>query len=389
MEQAIQVVRDALRFLNDVGAIIYLWVQQTLLGFVRGFLPDYWAGSLVWLIMQVIGIVCVIALLGIFAILFIYFERRGVARVQDRWGPNRAGPWGLIQGIADTVKLITKEDVIPVRADQWVFRLAPIVAMVPAVMVFAVIPFGYAKIGAGTDALNMPFILADLNIGILYGVAVGSLTTVAILMAGWGSNNKYSLLGGLRSGAMMISYEIPLALALVSVGLLAGSLSTVDIVKAQPFIKPFGIDLFGGYILLQPLGFILFMMAAVVELNRSPGDFAAAEAELVAGYHTEYSGMRFAAIYVAEYFNAFFVCCMATTLFLGGWRGPEILPSYAWVLVKAVLLFWCLVWLLGTLPRPRIDQMLGFAWKVMIPLALLNLFGTALGVSLWQAWVVK
>jgi NADH-quinone oxidoreductase subunit H len=374
-------LREALQqipLFNDALALIYAWIQTSLGTLLQSFLPEYWARSILWLVMAAISLVCLIALLGIFAIVYIYFERRGVARIQDRWGPNRAGPWGVLQGIADVVKLLTKEDVIPTRADSWVFRLAPIAVMVPAVMVFAIIPFGFGA--------NSPFILADLNIGILYGISVGSLTTVGVLMAGWGSNNKYSLLAGLRSGAMMISYEIPLALALLSAGLLAGSLSTVDIVKAQPAIAD--VIPFSGYILLQPIGFLLFMIAAVVELNRCPFDFAGAESELVAGYHTEYSGMRFAAFYVAEYFNAFFVCCMASTLFLGGWRGP-ILPSVVWILIKAVVLFLCLVWLLGTLPRPRIDQMLGFAWKALIPIALVNLFGTALGISLWQTFMVR
>ncbi len=369
-----QLIADILKFLNDVLVLIFAWVTQLLTGLFRAFLPDFWANSLVWLITMVIGIVVLIALLGAAAIIFIYFERRGVARVQDRWGPNRCGPWGLIQPLADTVKLITKEDIIPNRADKWVFQLAPAVVMIPAVAVFAIMPFGFAE--------GRPMIFSDLNVGVLYAVAIASINIIGVLMAGWASNNKYSMLAAMRSAAMMVSYEIPMVLVILSIALITGSLSTVAIVKSQPFSDYIP---FIGFILVQPLGFILFLISAVLEVNRSPLDFAAAESEIIAGYHIEYSGMRFATFYVAEYFNTFFVACMAATLFFGGWRGP-ILPSYVWLLIKAFAIFLVLVWLLGTLPRPRIDQMLGFAWKVMIPLALLNLFATAAGVSVWQAY---
>lgn len=368
-------IGDVLRFINDIAVVVYDWLTQFLLGLAGQVLPPSWAHSIVSLIMMAIGIVALVSVLGLTAIIYIFLERRGAARVQDRWGPNRAGPWGLLQPLADVVKLLTKEDVIPTRADAWVFRLAPVVVMTPAILIFGVIPFGF---GAGK-----PMVFSDLNIGVLYVVAISSLAVIGVLMAGWGSNNKYSLLAAMRSAAMMVSYEIPMVLAIVSVALVAGSLSTVTIVKSQPGVAD--IIPFLGYILVQPLAFFVFFTAAVVEVNRTPFDFAVAESELVSGYHTEYSGMRFATFYVGEYFTTFFFACMTATLFLGGWRGP-ILPSYAWLLIKALAVFLVFVWLLGTLPRPRIDQLLGFAWKVLIPLALFNLFVTAAGVSVWQAY---
>ncbi len=366
-------IANILKFFNDLAVIIFVWITDFLTGLLRGFLPQFWADSIVWLITMIIGIAGLLAMLGVAAILFIYLERRGVARVQDRWGPNRCGPWGLIQPLADTVKLLTKEDVIPTRADKWVFRLAPAVVMAPAVAVFAVMPFGFGQ--------GRPMIFSDLNIGVLYVVAIASISTVGVLMAGWGSNNKYSMFAAMRAVAMMISYEIPMVLAILSVALAAGSLSTVSIVQSAPMLAELG-----GWIFLQPLAFVIFLICGVLEINRSPLDFAGAESELVAGYHVEYSGMRFAAFYVGEYFNTFFLALMTATLFFGGWRGP-IFPSWAWLLVKALAIFLILVWALGTLPRPRIDQMLSFAWKVMIPLALLNLFATAAGVAVWQTYL--
>jgi NADH-quinone oxidoreductase subunit H len=288
---------------------------------------------------------------------FIYIERRFVGRLQARLGPNRAGPFGLFQPIADAVKVLLKEDIIPAKGDKLVHWLAPMVAFVPALLIFAVIPF---RSGA---------LLADLNIGILYIVAISSVAAVGVFMAGWASNNKFSLLGAMRDVAQVVSYEIPLVLAVAGVVLLAGSLSMSKIVEAQnvPFI------------LLQPLGFLIFFLAACAEVNRTPFDLLEAESEIVAGFHTEYSGMKFALFYLTEYTEALALSAIITTLFLSGWRGPG-LPPVIWFLIKVFAVFCLIVWVRGTIPRLRIDQVMAFAWKGLLPLALLNLFITGVEI---------
>ncbi|NQT05096.1 MAG: NADH-quinone oxidoreductase subunit NuoH [Dehalococcoidia bacterium] len=287
----------------------------------------------------------------------IYIERRGMGRMQSRLGPNRTGPFGLLQPVADAVKVLLKENIVPAAADKLVHWLAPVIAFAPALMLFAVIPF---ENGA---------LLADLNIGILYVIAISSVSTVGIFMAGWGSSNKYSLLGAMRNVAAIVSYEIPMVLAIVGVVLIAGSLSLNDIVVAQnvPFI------------LLQPLGFLLFFAAGCAEINRSPFDLMEADSELVAGFHTEYSGMKFAMFYLVEYAEAVAISAIIATLFLGGWKGP-ILPPWLWFVVKIILVFFAMVWTRTTLPRIRIDQLMAFAWKFLFPMSLLNMFITALQV---------
>jgi NADH-quinone oxidoreductase subunit H len=314
---------------------------------------NFWAH---WGIFTVIILVFILLMV----LMFIWFERRSMAIMQARLGPNRAGPFGLFQSPADALKIMIKEDIIPSRADKVVHWLAPVVAFAPVMMVFAVVPF---QGGA---------LLADLNVGILYVVAISSVTTLGIFMAGWGSNSKYTLLGAMRQVATVVSYEIPVVLSLVGVILLTGSLSLQQIVQAQnvPFI------------LVQPLGFLLFFTGALAEINRAPFDLTEADSELVAGYLTEYSGMKFGLFFLAEYAEALVVSALVTTLFLGGWRGP-LLPDWLWFLVKVGAVFFVIVWIRTTVPRVRIDQLMALAWKFLFPLALINLLVTAVEILVW------
>jgi NADH-quinone oxidoreductase subunit H len=314
---------------------------------------NFWAH---WAIFAVIILVFVL----VSVLIFIWFERRAMAVMQARLGPNRAGPFGLFQSAADALKVMLKEDIVPSRADKVVHWLAPVVAFVPVMMVFAVVPF---QGGA---------LLTDLNVGILYVVAISSVTTLGVFMAGWGSNNKYSLLGAMRQIAAVVSYEIPVVLSLVGVVLLAGSLSLQQIVQAQDI----------PFILLQPLGFLLFFIGALAEINRAPFDLMEADSELVAGYFIEYSGMKFGLFFLAEYAEALVVSALVTTLFLGGWRGP-LLPDWLWFLVKVGAVFFVIVWIRATVPRVRIDQLMALAWKFLFPLALINLLVTAVEVLVW------
>ena len=305
------------------------------------------------------GVFVVIILAFVLAMImgFIYLERRGIGRFQVRLGPNRAGPLGILQPVADAIKVLIKEDIIPAKGDKWVYWLAPVVAFVPALMIFAVVPFHDGAL------------LVDLNIGILYVVAVSSVGVVGIFMAGWGSNNKYSLIGAMRAVAQMVSYEIPLALSIIGVVLIAGSLSMNSIVEAQDI----------PFILLQPLGFIIYFLAACAEINRTPFDLLEAESEIVAGFHIEYSGMKFAMFYLVEYCEVLAISAIITTLFLGGWRGP-LLPPFLWFLIKVFGVFFLIFWVRSTIPRLRIDQVMAFAWKCLLPLALINMVITGIEV---------
>jgi NADH-quinone oxidoreductase subunit H len=262
--------------------------------------------------------------------------------------------------MADAVKVLLKEDIVPLTADKIVHFAAPIVAFAPMAMIFAVVPFGDGAL------------LADLNVGVLYVVAIASVSSVGILMAGWGSSNKYSLLGAMRNIAAMVSYEIPLVFSLVGVVMIAGSLSLNQIVVEQDI----------PFILLQPLGFLVFFIAGCAEINRSPFDLMEADSELTAGFHTEYSGMKFALFYLVEYGEALALSAMISTLFLGGWRGP-FLPPALWLVVKIVIVFFVMVWTRTTLPRARIDQLMSLAWKFLFPLAVLNFLVTAVEVLAW------
>lgn len=318
-------------------------------------LPPDWPGGfwLHWVVFVVIILAFVLAMV----MAFIWFERRGLGRFQVRLGPNRTGPFGVLQPVADAIKVLIKEDIVPAKGDKWVHWLAPVVAFVPVLMIFAVVPF---QDGA---------LLADLNIGILYVVAISSISVVGIFMAGWASNNKFSLIGAMRAVAQAVSYEIPLVLSIIGVVLIAGSLSMNEIVKAQSI----------PFILLQPLGFLIFFMAACAEINRTPFDLLEAESEIVAGFHTEYSGMKFALFYLVEYAEVLAISAIIATLFLGGWRGP-VLPPFLWFLIKVVGVFFLIFWVRSTIPRVRVDQLMAFAWKCLLPLALINLFITGIEV---------
>lgn len=341
-------------FLNDLFVNLSKWLSS----FLARFLPP-WAVDLV---MMLLTIVCLIVfVLG--TLMFInWLERKTVGRFQDRYGPNRVGPLGILQFVADAIKMLTKEDITPANADRVIFNLAPVMVVVPTFLVLAVLPFGRGMVAA------------DLNIGFLYIVAVSSLTTIAILLAGWGSRNKYSLLGGMRVVAQMISYEVPMVLSALGAIMLTGSLSLVSIVEGQSRLP---------FILLQPLGFLIYFISAVAEVNRAPFDLPEAESEIIAGYHTEYSGMKYAMFLLAEYINAFIVSAIATTLFLGGWQGP-LLPPYIWFFLKAYAIYFVLMWLRFTLPRLRIDQLMALAWKFLVPLALVNLLAMGLVLTLTQ-----
>jgi NADH-quinone oxidoreductase subunit H len=301
-----------------------------------------------------------------------YYERKALARIQSRIGPNRAGPWGILQPVADAVKLIFKEEFIPAKSDKLLFILAPIITVVPALIITAVIPWGRFVTLFGRQ-INL--FLANVNVGILYLGAVSSIAVYGIVLAGWSSNNKYAMMGGLRSTAQMISYELALGLSFVSVTLLAGSMSLVDIVEAQ------GAHGFLGWIvwnLSQPLGFIIFLIAGMAETNRSPFDMPEAEQELTAGYHTEYSGMKFALFFMAEYIKIIAVSMIASTLFLGGYLGPFVdqLPWLGpiYLFIKTVIMIFVFIWVRATFPRFRYDRLMAFGWKVLLPLSFLNMF---------------
>ncbi len=290
-------------------------------------------------------------------------ERRLLGKFQIRYGPNRVGPFGLLQPLADGIKLIFKEDFVPSRVDLVVYWLAPAISMVAALFVYAVIPFG------------PDLYLADVNIGILVVLAASSVGVYGIILGGWSSNNKYSLLGSLRSSAQLISYELALSLAVIAVVLTAGSLSLVEIVKAQERL---------WFVALQPLGFVIFLIAAVAETNRAPFDLPEAEQELIAGYQTEYGGFKFAMFYIGEYVAILTMSALATTLFWGGWQGPW-LPPVVWFALKTFVFIFFFIWIRATLPRVRHDQLMAFGWKLLVPLGLLNVVVTAVIVVLGQA----
>ena len=313
----------------------------------------------------VIGLVVVFTFIALNAMFLVWLERKVAGHIQLRIGPKEVGPFGVLQTVSDTVKLIAKELITPRSTSKFLFRLAPILVFVPAVVPFVVLPFGrWLQI-------------RDLNAGLLLIFAFSGINVLAILMGGWASNNKYALLGAMRSVAQNVAYEIPLLLAAMSVVLMAGSLSLKQIVDAQEDV---------WFVFKQPLAFLLYMVAATAETNRAPFDIPEAESELVAGFHTEYSGMRFSLFFLAEYTEMFVVAAVATTLFLGGWYGP-LLPGIWWFMAKVFFLIFVAMWVRWTFPRVRFDQLMNFAWKYMTPLALVNLMLTALAVKLWPILV--
>lgn len=326
---------------------------------IAGWSPDaQWALLTGLKMLGVIGF-----MLGTLPIV-IWGERKVAAHIQFRPGPNRVGPFGLIQPAADVLKLFFKEDIIPRDAHRTLFLMAPLISFIPAFVTFAVIPLGPGVI------------IADLNIGILLFLAMSSLAVYAIVMAGWSSNSKYSLMGGLRSSAQMISYELALGLTVVAVVLMTGSLSTVAIVEAQSKF---------WFAVTQPIAFLIFVIAMLAETNRAPFDLPEAEAELVAGYHTEYSSMKFAIFFMGEYMNMMTISAVCATLFLGGWHGlfpipflPAWLAGVLWLVLKVSALMFFFLWVRWTFPRLRYDQLMAFGWKVLLPLALVNVVVTAL-----------
>jgi len=304
---------------------------------------------------MIVGLIAVIGLVSVNALFLIWMERKVSAHMQLRPGPMEVGWHGAIQTIADALKLMGKELITPRDVDRPVFLLAPIVVFLPVLLSFLVIPF------------SQTLIIRDMNVGVLLILAFASLTVLAILMAGWASNNKYSVFGSIRSVAQNVAYEIPLLITLMSIIIMVGSFSLADIVNAQSKY---------WFVLVQPVAFILYITCATAETNRAPFDLPEAESELVAGFHTEYTGMRFALFFLAEYTNMFIVAAIATVFFLGGWQGP-FLPGIAWFLLKVYFVIFLIMWFRWTFPRVRFDQLITFAWKILIPLAFANLIITA------------
>lgn len=313
-----------------------------------------------------------------------YIERRVASWIQLRVGPNRVGPFGLLQPLADGLKFIFKEDIIPLQANKWLYIIAPAIAIVPALMTFIVIPYGTEITLFGR---TIPLHVTQIDIALLYVLAIGSVGVYGVAIAGWSSNNKYSLLGGLRATAQMISYELSLGISIVGVLLIAGTLDLVEIVERQHAWLGF---LPRWNILFQPVGFVVFFISALAETNRVPFDLPEAEAELVAGYFTEYSSMKFAMFFMSEYFHLITVTSLVTTLYFGGWSGPAV-ADYPWLgliyfVLKVFVFIFIFMWIRFTLPRFRYDQLMRFGWKFLLPLAILNVIVTATLVLLWPGF---
>ncbi len=326
------------------------------------------AQFLLWAVVKIVGILLV--LLGVVSYL-IYVERKVAGHMQARTGPNRVGPYGLLQPVADILKLFFKEEFIAQDANKVVYHAAPLLAVIPALVSFSVIPLGPS------------LTVTDINVGLLLFLAMSSLGVYSITLGGWSSNNKYALLGGLRSSAQMISYELAMGLSTVGVLVLAGSLSLVDIVRSQGGVRHLGpIALPGWYVFTQPVAFLIFMITALAETNRAPFDLPEAEAELVAGFHTEYSSMKWGLFFLGEYMNILAISSIAVTLFLGGWNGPWLPEPFKaiWFFVKLGALVFVFIWVRWTYPRLRYDQLMHFGWKVLLPVALLNVLVTAAAV---------
>jgi NADH-quinone oxidoreductase subunit H len=295
-------------------------------------------------------------------------ERKVLGRIQVRYGPNRVGPYGLLQPWADGLKLLFKEDIVVPHANKLMYIFAPTVIVITALMSFAVIPFGDSITIRGQ---KIDLVVTDVNVGLLYLFAVSSLGVYGVVMGGWASNNKYSLLGSIRSSAQMISYELSLGLSIIGILMITGSLSLVKIVEAQSQM---------WFVVYQPFGFLIYLISAAAETSRTPFDLTECENELVAGYQTEYSSMKFGFYYLGEYFHLLVVSCLAVTLFFGGWHGP-ILPPVIWLLIKVFIFIFFFIWVRATYPRFRYDQLMKFGWKVLFPLALLNILITAVVIS--------
>jgi NADH-quinone oxidoreductase subunit H len=331
---------------------------------LKGWLLSFVSSAPEWAQAIVSSLISISAVLGVFMTLFALIsvlERKILGRIQNRYGPNRVGPFGLFQPIADGIKLLIKEDIVPARADKVVHFLAPIMMAMPAILALGVIPYGRNMTAFSIDA------------GILFFFAVGSATELAVFMAGWGSNNKFSMLGAMRAIAQMVSYELPLIITVLPVVMIVGALSADSIVEAQ---AGYAYGFIPRWFVFTPWGaaaFILFFVSGLVESNRTPFDMPEGESEIVAGHMTEYSGFKYAIFFLAEYFGMFAVSGLAVTLFLGGWHAPlpflEVVPSYVWFFAKLAALLFVFIWIRGTLPRMRIDHVMAFAWKFMMPMA--------------------
>ena len=339
-------------FINDPITFLADWISN----FLSGFLPEAW----VTFIVTLLGVIITASFGLVIVIFLIWLERKIAARFQDRLGPNRAGPYGLLQTFADMVKLITKEDVIPEKADKLTFNIAPILSVVAVLLIWAVVPFAPGWIGT------------DLNVGVLYIAAVGSFGILSILMAGWSSNNKYALLGAFRAVAQLISYEVPMLITLMVPVLLARSMGMMTMVESQGL----------WFIALAPISAVIFMVSSIAEVGRTPFDLIEAESEIVAGYHTEYTGMKFGMFFAAEFLHAFTIGVLFSIFFLGGWRGPGAeqfrLLGVVYLMLKGLLGYFIVMWVRSTLPRIRIDHMLAFNWKFLTPLSLALLVMTAI-----------
>ncbi len=353
-------------------------LYRPLYSFLDGLLPE----SLDWVAYFLTGFAIVFLLVNvllIFASVFVFMLRRLLGLFQTRLGPNRVGPFGILQPFADLLKLLLKEDVRPREADPLLFTIAPVLMVAPVFIILAVVPFGRNSF------------LADLNIAVLFFIGVTTVSTLAVFLAGWGSGNRYALIGAVRAVAQLVSYEVPMVLSLVGVLLLAGTMSLVGVVEAQRI----------PFILLQPLGFFVFLMAASAEMNWTPFDLLEAESELTAGFHTEYSGTKFSLLQLGEFASVIVFSGIISTLFLRGWENPfgplswpEVLPSHIWFIAKIFAVLFLLIWVRATIVRLRIDQVMAFAWKVLFPLAIINMFVTAGLVVAWpepttaQLWMM-
>lgn len=341
-------------FVNIAG-LIRAWLAG--IGFSAGWVD---------LVMVLVNFVAVLVFVLLNVLFLVYMERRVAGFFQERLGPNRVGPQGIFQTVIDITKLLGKEDIIPAGADKLIFKAAAYMIFVPSILLFVVIPFGEGMT------------VIDLNMGIFYMLAISSVTTMIILMAGWSSKNKYSLIGGMRAVAQMVSYEIPFVFSFLGVIMLTGSLKMSSIVEAQQNF---------WFILLQPVAFLIFLIAGNAELNRGPFDLPEGEQELVAGYHTEYTAARFALFFLAEYTNLLSMSAIGATVFLGGWHGPW-LPGWLWFFIKMYFLVFIFMWVRWTFPRIRIDHMMHFNWKFLLPLSLANILVTGIGIKVYQMFRV-